>query len=108
MALRKQESADLSQLDLGIGETTPTPVLRAVHFTVNEAAREIGIQFHKNWRVPARSVIARVFANGGHSESAEDLSWWVTSSGGRLDPCPVMVKARKTWDSVQALLVPQI
>lgn len=108
MALRKRESVKALQIGLGIGEPTPTPALRAVHITVNDPAREIGIRFHKNWRVPSQSVISRVFADGGCSESAEDLSWWVTSDGSRLDPCPVLVKARKVWDSVQALLVPQI
>jgi hypothetical protein len=106
MALRKQEAAMALQLGLGIGEVTPLPTLRAVHVTVNATARELGIQLHKNWRVPRESVIARVFEQGGYSEAVEDLSWWVTSGGGSLDPCPVTVKAKKAWDSVEALLVP--
>lgn len=108
IALRKQESASALQIGLGIGEPVPTPALRAVHVTVNDAARDLGIRFHKNWRVPSESVISRVFADGGCSESAEDLSWWVTSDGSSLDLCPVLVKAEKTWDSVRALLVPQV
>jgi len=108
MALRKVESANASQLGLRMGEPKPTPALRAVHVTVNNSAREIGLRFYPNWRVPSESVISRVFANGGYSESAEDLSWWVTSDGNSLNPCPVLVKAKKGWDSVQALLVPQI
>jgi hypothetical protein len=108
MALRKQESVNALQIGLGIGELVPVPTLRAVHVTVNNAARDIGIRFHKNWRVPIESVISRVFADGGYSESAEDLSWWATSDGSSLDPYPVHVKARKAWDSVQALLIPQI
>ena len=60
------------------------------------------------WRVPTRSVIARVFAEGGHARATEDLSWWTTSNGSRLEPFPVVVQARKGWDSVQASLVPQI
>lgn len=107
MALRKQESVDASQLGLGIGEPAPVPALRAVHVTVNNAARDIAIRFHKNWRVPAESVISRVFSNGGYSEAAEDLSWWVTSNGSSLDPCPVLVKARRARDSAEALLIPQ-
>jgi hypothetical protein len=108
LALRKQESADALQMGLGIGEPMATPALRAVYVTVNNAAREVGVRFYKNWRVPRQSVISRVFANGEYSESAEDLSWWVTSGGSSLDPCPVLVRAKKRWDSVQALLVPQI
>jgi hypothetical protein len=99
MALRKHERA--SPLDIS------RRTLRAVNVTVNNAARDAGIRFHKNWRVPNDSVISRVFEEGGSAEAAEDLSWWVTSSGAGLDECPVIVKARKTWDSVQALLIPQ-
>ena len=79
MGFRKQETVDVMQLGLGIGEGTATPALRAVHVTLNEAARETGIRFHKNWRVPRESVISRVFADGGYSESTEDLNWWAAS-----------------------------
>ncbi|MFZ0963161.1 MAG: hypothetical protein WAO35_20045 [Terriglobia bacterium] len=108
LALRKHESVRALQMGLGIGEPMPTPVLRAINVTVNNAARNEGVHFHKNWRVPSKSVISRVYANGDYSESAEDLSWWVTSDRSSLDPCPVLVKAKKSWDSVQALVVPQI
>jgi hypothetical protein len=108
MALRKCQTSDAAQMRPGVDGATPTPALRAVHVTVNGAARDAGIQFHKNWRVPADSVTSRVFAEGGYSESLEDLSWWITSDGGSLDPCPVLVKAKKVWDSVQALIIPQV
>ena len=83
-----------------------SPALRAVHATVNQAAKEAGIQFFKNWRVPEKSVISAVFADGGYAEAQEDLSWWSTSSGRRLKGQPVRVKAKRTADSVQALVVP--
>ena len=51
-------------------------------------------------------MIARVFSEGGYAEADEDLSWWSTSSGGRLSPLAVRVKARKAGDTVQALLIP--
>jgi hypothetical protein len=108
MALRKQESAASHQLGLGLGETLPKPALRAVHASVNRAARDAGICFYKNWRVPSESVISRVFVDGGDSEADEDLSWWTTSGGGSLNPCPVRVKAKKSWDSVQALIIPEV
>lgn len=108
MALRKQESAASLQLGLGLGESSPKPALRAVHASVNRAAREAGIGFYKNWRVPSESVISRVFADGGKSEAEENLSWWTTSNGGRLNPYPVRVKAKKSWDSVQALIIPEV
>jgi len=107
MALRKSEAAQASQMALDIGAANPTPALRAVHVTVNAAAREAGLNLHRNWRVPEESVISRVFQTGGYAEAEEDLGWWATSSGSRLDGCPVTVKAKKTWDSVVALLIPR-
>jgi hypothetical protein len=108
LALRKHESASTRQLGLAIAETFPAAALRAVNATVNDAARDVGIRFHRHWRVPTRSVIACVFAEGGPAKAMEDLSWWTTSNGSRLEPCPVLVEARKGWDSVHALLIPQI
>jgi hypothetical protein len=107
LALRKSEAARATQMVMDIGLTEPTPVLRAVYVTVNDAARGRGINFHKNWRVPDESVIARVFESGGQSESPEDLSSWTTSGGSHLRACPVMVKAKKNWETVVALLIPQ-
>ncbi len=108
MALRKQESISARQLGLGLGEMSPKPALRAVHVSVNGVAREAGICFHKNWRVPAESVISRVFTDGGNAEANEDLNWWTTSDGSSLKSCPVCVKAKKSWDSVQALIIPEV
>jgi hypothetical protein len=71
---------------------TSTPTLRAVHATVNEAARREGLQFFKNWRVPQQSVIAGVFARGGYEEANEDLGWWRSSGGKQLKASPVRVK----------------
>lgn len=88
--------------------TTPMPefTLRAVHATVNSAAREADIQFIKNWRVPSASVIHRVFETGAYAEADEDLSWWKASSGSQLPPLPVRVKAQKVWGGVQVLIAP--
>ncbi len=108
VALRKSEASSLRQMVLDVGLSEPVPVLRAVHVTVNEAAREEGILLHKQWRVPKESVIARVFASGEYVEAKEDLSWWTTSSGSRLNKCPVLVKARKGWDGVEALIIPKL
>jgi hypothetical protein len=73
---------------------------------VNTAAREVGLQFFDKWRVPSSSVIADVFTNGGYAEADEDLDGWSASSGKRLGSQPVRVKAMRTVDSVQALLIP--
>jgi hypothetical protein len=107
LSLRKSEQSSLGQMILDVGQHLPVPVLRAVHVTVNEAAREEGIQMHKQWRVPKESVITRVFASGEYAEATEDLSWWLTSSGSRLNQCPVLVKARKSWEGVEALIIPK-
>jgi hypothetical protein len=96
------------QMVMVVGLEDPTPALRAVYVTVNDAAKEQGANLHRNWRVSERSVIARVFESGGHAESLEDLSWWTTSDGSHLAACPLRVKAKKNWNTVMALLIPQL
>jgi hypothetical protein len=53
LALRKQERMATQQLALKIAETISYPALRAINATVNQAAKDVGIRFHRNWRVPA-------------------------------------------------------
>lgn len=106
--LKKHEMEARRQAHLFNGVQESQIPLRAIQVTVNDSAREAGIQFHKNWRVPTESVIVRVFKDGGYAESVEDLNWWSTSDGSRLDACPVSVKAKQAWDSVQALIVPRV
>ncbi len=105
IGLKKDESAGQSQLGFGF-RNSPIPKLRVIHATVNTAARDAGLQFFRNWRVPAESVIAGVFDGGGYAEADEDLSWWSASGGKRLDPLAVRVKAKRIGESVQALLIP--
>ena len=58
-------------------------------------------------RIPKESVIYRVFMNGiDYDEAEEDLCWWETSDGTILDQCHVRVKAKRFWDSVDALIIP--
>jgi hypothetical protein len=84
----------------------PTPTLRAVKVTANEKARESGISIFENMRIPEGSVIHRVFMNGiDYDEAEEDLCWWETSDGTVLRPCRVRVKAKQSWDSVDALIM---
>jgi hypothetical protein len=97
------------------GKKTTTPgqyfssfALRAVGGLVNDAARLQGIQFHKNFRVPERSVIHRVFAESLFDGTAtEDLSWWESSDGTCLEEQQVNVSARRVGDTVYALMIPQ-
>ena len=82
--------------------------LRAVNVLVNDLARHQGIQLHKNFRVPEGSVIHTVF-NGSLSETSarEDLCWWESSDGTRLEKQEIRVSAKKIGDTVHALLIPQ-
>jgi hypothetical protein len=106
LALKKSEERNKAQLRLAIPvHAEPTPSLRAVHATTNQAARDIGIFLPNNWKVPAESVVATVFEFGGSARAEENLSWWRTSSGARLPNYPVRVEARRIGDSVIALLV---
>lgn len=107
LALRKREEENPQQFVLPVGSRSgPIPVLRAVHVTVNQTARDLGIFLPKNWRVPARSVISHVFQEGGAASAEENLDWWRTSSGHRLPSRALWVEAKRVRDSVVALLVP--
>jgi hypothetical protein len=82
--------------------------LRAVNVLVNDAARHQGIQLHKNFRVPERSVIHTVFAQSlAEGASVEDLDWWESSDGTRLEKCEIRVFAKKIGDTIHALLIPR-
>ena len=106
LALKKSEERNKAQLRLAIPvHSEPTPSLRVAHATTNQPARDIGIYLPRNWKVPAKSVIAAVFETGGSARARENLSWWRTSSGTQLPNCPVRVEARRVGDSVIALLV---
>jgi hypothetical protein len=87
----------------------PPPVLRAVHAKLNDTARKACIRVIPNFKVPIKSVIYRVFhENLNYAESVEDLSLWRSSSGTCWSSGPVLVKARKFADSVQALIIPTL
>jgi hypothetical protein len=83
------------------------PALRAIHVTVNQAARDAGLQMHRWWRVPENSVIHEVFRRQRYAEAQENLDWWTTSDGGKLPSCPILVKAKPASDFVLALVIPQ-
>jgi hypothetical protein len=86
----------------------PTPVLRAVKVTVNEAAKKKDIIIFENMRVPEHSVIHTVH-NGKteYAEALEDLSWWETSSGEVLPKQKVLIKAKNFWGDTYALIIPK-
>lgn len=82
--------------------------LRAVHVTVNEAARQMNLAIYENMRVPETSIIYRVFQGMAHGEATENLSSWETSTGFRLSDRLVEIEAKRSWESVDALIAPII
>jgi hypothetical protein len=106
LGLRKHEKQDLQQGAFDFADA-PEPVLRAVHVTTSESAQEQGFSIFRNMRVPQKSVIWRIFDDRfGYAEAIEDLAWWESSDGTRLPSCTVLVKARFSWDGVEALIMP--
>src|SRR6185295_4825249 len=82
----------------------PTEALRAVHVTTSDTAREGDFMIPRNMRIPETSVINRVFlGEADYEEAEEDLSDWESSDGRRRPQQRVLVKARRSWDSVEAL-----
>src|SRR5439155_26579998 len=59
----------------------PKPCLRVLRSMSNVAARKSGLLVHKNWRVPAYSVIAKVFNSEleTNGEAVENLGSWKSS-----------------------------
>jgi hypothetical protein len=106
MALRKYEQTKLYQQAFYF-KGIPVPALRAVHVTANDRAREMGIGIYENMRIPESSVIHQVFIKSiDYDEAEENLGWWETSDGTILPECNVKVKAKCSWDSVDALIIP--
>jgi len=107
MALKRGERRALSQETLGFGGE-PTAVLRAVHVSPNDAARNMNLTIFPNMRVPERSVIFGVFSKQlADSQALENLSWWESSDGTQLTDADVLVQARHSWDGVHALITPR-
>jgi len=85
----------------------PPGELRAVKVIPNKAAQDEGFTIPTNMRVPAGTVIHRLFdAEVQASESAsEDLNQW-ESKGKSLEARAVMVEGRKVADRVFAIMQP--
>lgn len=75
-------------------------------FQCNDAAQEYeGFSIFQNMRVPADSVISKVFFNNEfYAEAIEDLSLW-ESKGKHRPAFRVRVEAKRTNDTVDALIV---
>ncbi len=106
LRLKKHEESHASQMRFH-NSPDPLPALRAIHITVNQAARDAGILMHPNWRVPKNSAIYQAFEQGVYAEASENLDWWVTSDGSRLVSCAVLIKANPSASCVTALIIPE-
>lgn len=85
----------------------PPGELRAVKVIPNKAAQQERFTIPTNMRVPADSVIHRLFDADPltDGEGLEDLSQW-ESKGRSLECCTVVVEARKVPDRVIAIVQP--
>jgi hypothetical protein len=106
LGLKKRERDALHQGTFGFSKA-PSPELRALKVQANDLARESNFTIFPNIRVPLRSVIYKVFSGESvEGEAVENLAWWSTSNGTRLTALRVRVKARRSGDGVQALIIP--
>lgn len=106
LGLRRQEQRKLQQGSFGF-EPQPELSLRAVYVTQSESARQTRFYIFPNMRVPQKSIIHRVFADETSCvEAVENLDWWESSDGKRLNSRTIVVKVRRAWNSVEALILP--
>ena len=103
----KKEERQWSQTPSMFGDAPPPGDLRAVKVIPNGAAQREGFTIPTNMRVPAASVIRRLFDSGrpagGHA--VEDLGQW-ESRGKTLEWRAVAVEGRKLADRVIAIVQP--
>jgi hypothetical protein len=105
-ALKKDEEAQLCQGRFDFLDA-PQYALRVVKVSSNDLARERRFSIHKNMRIPEHSIISWVFRGTViYDEAEECLSWWETSNGTQLPQCAVRVKAKRSGQSVEALVIP--
>lgn len=106
MGMRKKEERQSVQSRFDFVQA-PAEYLRAVKVTLSDAAREAGFTIFRNMRVPESSIIHRVYSDlTTELETEEDLSMWGSSDGSFLPSCRITVKARKSWDGIEALITP--
>lgn len=89
----------------------PIPKLRVLSALPNKAARQFGLQVHRNMRVPEASIIASLFQSTERpdfdsSEAIERLGVWTTSEGDALRDLQVHVEAIRVQGKVLALVTP--
>lgn len=107
LGLKKSQKRALQDCQLQfLPTTTPKPCLRVLRSMPNPDARKIGLQIHKNWRVPGYSMIAKIFNSDSETEgeSVENLSSWKSSNGDSLIDVEVIIQARKVQEKVFAIV----
>ena len=89
------------------GDDPPPGELRAVKVIPNKAAQQEGFTIPTSMRVPADSVIHRLFdaEPQANSDANEDMSQW-ESKGKPLEGRAVVVEGRKVADRVIAIVQP--
>ena len=103
----KKEERRRNQTPSLFGDAPPPGELRAVKVIPNGAAQQEGFTIPTNMRVPAASVIRRLF-DADHpagGDALEDLSQW-ESRGKTLEQRAVAVEGRKLADRVIAIVQP--
>ena len=104
--LKASEERGLNQLGLGFTDP-PVPQLRVQQIVANEFARDAGLYVPRNMRVPESSVIRQTFEAGAPAVPArEDLCWWETSEGKRLNSLGITVDVRPYMEGVHAIIIP--
>ena len=102
----KKEERRRHQTPSLFGDAPPPGELRAVKVIPNKAAQQEGFTIPTNMRVPAASVIRRLFdADQTDGDSLEDLNQW-ESRGKTLEQRAVTVEGRKLADRVVAIVQP--
>jgi hypothetical protein len=105
MAAKKSEVSNL-QTSFGFRKP-PRKDLRAIHSHTNEAARKLGISTVPRFRVPKDSIINQIHAQGlSFGEAYENMDWWESSDGHRLNECGIHVEAKRIGESIHAIIVP--
>jgi hypothetical protein len=103
--MRKLRSTQ-QELGLGLRPDGVVPKLRLVDVIANDAAGTSRLRLHEHLRVPASSVLSKVYDEHlvGEYEAEENQSSWETSAGGPLPAVALHVLGSRRGNSVYALI----
>jgi len=107
---RERRAHNPAQLQLHVAplQVAPSPQLRVAVRYINDAGTRSGIEIFKQMRIPARSVLSRVYEGFSEQEVAEteDQSWWETTKSGSLSRLPISVRGIRRGTHVYGLIAP--